>query len=102
MLKLMFENENLCLNDIVEKPQENPPSNLAVVGRYILSSNIFGYLENLPPSVGGEVQLTDGIKLMLKDERIAGYLYEGQKFDCGSRHGYVEAIKYLAKDILDA
>ena len=96
------ETQNFVLNDIVEKPQKNPPSNLAVVGRYILSSNIFGYLENLAPSVGGEVQLTDGIKLMLKDEKVTGYLYEGQKFDCGSRHGYVEAIKYLAKDILNA
>ena len=89
------------LNDIVEKPQTNPPSNLAVVGRYVLSSNIFKYLKNLQPSVGGEVQLTDAIKLMLDDEKVAGHLYEGKKFDCGSRHGYVEAIKYLSKELFD-
>ena len=89
------------LNDIVEKPKTNPPSNLAVVGRYVLSSNIFKYLKNLKPSVGGEVQLTDAIKLMLDDEKVAGHLYEGKKFDCGSRHGYVEAIKYLAKELFD-
>ena len=89
-----------AINDIVEKPQKNPPSNLAVVGRYILSSSIFNYLENLAPSVGGEVQLTDAIKLMLRDELIVGHLYEGLKFDCGSRHGYAQAITHLAKDIL--
>lgn len=89
-----------AINDIVEKPQKNPPSNLAVVGRYILSSSIFNYLENLAPSVGGEVQLTDAIKLMLRDELIVGHLYEGLKFDCGSRRGYAQAIIHLAKDIL--
>ena len=89
------------LNDIVEKPKTNPPSNLAVVGRYVLSSNIFKYLKNLKPTVGGEVQLTDAIKLMLSDEKVVGHLYEGKKFDCGSRHGYVNAIKHLAKELFD-
>ena len=89
------------LQDIVEKPKTNPPSNLAVVGRYVLSSNIFKYLKNLKPSVGGEVQLTDAIKLMLNDEKVVGHLYEGKKFDCGSRHGYVNAIKHLAKELFD-
>jgi len=89
------------LKDIVEKPKINPPSNLAVVGRYVLSSNIFKYLKNLKPSVGGEVQLTDAIKLMLNDEKVVGHLYEGRKFDCGSRHGYVNAIKHLAKELFD-
>ena len=89
------------LNDIVEKPKNNPPSNLAVVGRYILSDKIFKYLKNLKPSVGGEVQLTDAIKLMLNDEKVVGHLYEGKKFDCGSRHGYVNAIKHLAKELFD-
>ena len=94
-------NNSYVLKDIVEKPQSNSPSNLAVVGRYVLSSKIFKYLKNLEPSVGGEVQLTDAIKLMLNDEKVIGYLYEGTKFDCGSRHGYVNAIKHLAKEILD-
>jgi len=88
------------LKDIIEKPESNPSSNLAVVGRYVLSTKIFDYLENLAPSVGGEVQLTDAIKLMLKDEQVYGHLYEGLKFDCGSRHGYAEAITHLAKKIL--
>ena len=94
-------NNSYVLIDIVEKPQSNAPSNLAVVGRYVLSSKIFKYLKNLEPSVGGEVQLTDAIKLMLNDEKVIGYLYEGTKFDCGSRNGYVNAIKHLAKEILD-
>ena len=89
------------LKDIVEKPKNNPPSNLAVVGRYVLSSKIFKYLKNLEPSVGGEVQLTDAIKNMLHHEKVIGCLYEGKKFDCGSRHGYVNAIKYLAKELFD-
>ena len=92
---------SFVLKDIIEKPKSNAPSNLAVVGRYVLSSKIFKYLKNLKPSVGGEVQLTDAIKLMLNDENIVGYLYEGKKFDCGSRHGYVNAIQYLAKENLD-
>ena len=89
------------LNDIVEKPKSNPPSNIAVVGRYVLSNKIFKYLKDLKPSVGGEVQLTDAIKLMLNDENVIGHLYEGTKFDCGSRHGYVNAIKHLAKELFD-
>jgi UTP--glucose-1-phosphate uridylyltransferase len=94
-------NNSFVLKDIIEKPKSNAPSNLAVVGRYVLSSKIFKYLKNLEPSVGGEVQLTDAIKLMLNDEKVMGYLYEGTKFDCGSRHGYVNAIKHLAKKMLD-
>ena len=94
-------NKTFLLKDIVEKPKTNAPSNLAVVGRYILSSSIFKYLNNLAPSVGGEVQLTDAIKLMLDDEKVIGHIYEGAHFDCGSRHGYVNAIKHLAKDMFD-
>ena len=96
-----LSSSTVLLKDIIEKPKSNAPSNLAVVGRYILSSKIFKYLKNLEPSVGGEVQLTDAIRLMLKDEKVMGYLYEGTKFDCGSRHGYVNAIEHLAKKMSD-
>ena len=99
--KVDHEKATFLLNDIVEKPQNNPPSNLAVVGRYVLTKSVFGYLQNLAPSIGNEVQLTDAIKLMIQDETVVGCLYEGQKFDCGSRHGYVNAIKYLADNLLD-
>jgi UTP--glucose-1-phosphate uridylyltransferase len=94
-------NKTYLLKDIIEKPKTDAPSNLAVVGRYVLSSNIFKYLNNLAPSVGGEVQLTDAIKLMLDDEKVVGHIYEGAHFDCGSRNGYVNAIKHLAKDMFD-
>ena len=89
------------LSDIVEKPLQNPPSDMAVFGRYILSHHIFKYLKNLNPGFGGEIQLTDAIRLMLEDYPVAGYLYDGQKFDCGSKEGYVKAIKHLASEILD-
>ena len=89
------------LSDIIEKPKENPPSDMAVFGRYILSHHIFQYLENLDPGFGNEIQLTDAIKLMLKDYPIAGYLYDGQKFDCGSKEGYIKAIQHLASGIFD-
>ena len=86
---------------VISIDKSNSPSNLAVVGRYILSSSIFKYLNNLAPSVGGEVQLTDAIKLMLDEEKVVGHMYKGEHFDCGSRHGYVNAIKHLAKDMFD-
>ncbi len=88
------------LDGIIEKPQSNPPSDMAVFGRYILSHKIFNYLENLDPGVAGEIQLTDAIKLMLKDYPVYGYLYDGIKFDCGSKEGYVKAISHLASEIL--
>lgn len=89
-----------ALDGIVEKPQENPPSDLAVFGRYVLSSKIFSYIENIAPGVGGEIQLTDAIKLMLQDFPVFGYIYDGKKFDCGSKEGYVAAIAHLASNIL--
>tara|TARA_Y100001949_G_C15944092_1_gene311567 strand:- start:205 stop:1038 length:834 start_codon:yes stop_codon:yes gene_type:complete len=100
-LEINADQNFFWLDDIVEKPRDNPPSDLAVFGRYVLSHNIFKYLENLDPGINGEIQLTDAIKLMLSDYPVAGYLYDGKKFDCGSKEGYVNAITYLAKDILD-
>lgn len=95
------EGEKLFLLDgIIEKPHSNPPSDMAVFGRYVLSHHIFNYLEIIDPGVGGEIQLTDAIKLMLKQHEVNGYLYDGVKFDCGSKEGYVQAIAHLASDLL--
>ena len=95
------KNEKLFhLNGIIEKPKSNPPSDMVVFGRYVLSHYIFDYLEHLEPGVAGEIQLTDAIKLMLKDHDINGYLYDGIKFDCGSKEGYVQAIAHLASDMI--
>ena len=85
--------------DFVEKPKvEEAPSDYAVLGRYILTPTIFKYLEDQEAGAGNEIQLTDAIKLMLKDFPVHGYIYDGIKFDCGSKQGYVEAILHLAQN----
>src|SRR4029077_11351404 len=79
-------------NGIVEKPMpESAPSTLAVVGRYVLSNRIFGYLEGLGKGAGGEIQLTDGIAALMQAERVLAYRYAGQRYDCGSKLGYLKA-----------
>ncbi len=81
------------VSGIVEKPApEAAPSTLAVVGRYVLSHRIFDYLEHLGTGTGGEIQLTDGIAAMMRDERVLAYRYEGQRYDCGSKLGYLKAM----------
>ena len=77
---------------IVEKPRAGTaPSNLAVVGRYILSGAIFSRLEKIGRGAGGEIQLTDGIAALLADEAVRAYAFEGKRYDCGSKLGYLEA-----------
>ncbi|NVM79927.1 UTP--glucose-1-phosphate uridylyltransferase [Duganella sp. SG902] len=80
------------VHGIVEKPKpEDAPSTLAVVGRYVLSGRIFDYLENLGSGAGGEIQLTDGIAELMKHERVLAYRYDGTRYDCGSKLGYLKA-----------
>jgi UTP--glucose-1-phosphate uridylyltransferase len=77
---------------IVEKPRpEEAPSNLAVVGRYILTPRIFDKLTNTKPGAGGEIQLTDGIAALLKEETILALPFSGVRYDCGSKLGYLKA-----------
>ncbi len=77
---------------MVEKPApEDAPSNLAVVGRYLLTPRIFEKLEHTRAGAGGEIQLTDGIADLLADEPVIAYPFEGKRFDCGSKLGYLEA-----------
>jgi UTP--glucose-1-phosphate uridylyltransferase len=77
---------------IVEKPKPGTsPSTLAVVGRYVLSPRIFHHLRTMPPGAGGEIQLTDGIARLLQEERVLAYQFEGRRYDCGSKLGYLEA-----------
>jgi len=81
------------VNAIVEKPApEEAPSTLAVVGRYVLNSRIFHYLENIPRGAGGEIQLTDGIAKLMQAESVLAYRYQGQRYDCGSKLGYLKAM----------
>lgn len=80
------------ISAIVEKPDpENTPSTLAVVGRYILTPHIFHHLEKVKPGAGGEIQLTDGIASLLAEEQVLAYRYDGVRYDCGSKLGYLEA-----------
>ena len=77
---------------IVEKPKpEEAPSTLGVVGRYILTPRIFHHLENVTPGSGGEIQLTDGIASLLREEQVLAHRYQGTRYDCGSKLGYLEA-----------
>lgn len=84
---------------IVEKPKpEEAPTNLGVVGRYILSPTIFEILRNTAPGAGGEVQLTDAIAELLKREPVYAYEFEGRRYDCGDKLGYLQAtVEYALK-----
>lgn len=87
-----YQDRLLQMHGIVEKPApENAPSTFAAVGRYVLSPTIFSYLEKLGQGAGGEIQLTDGIAQMLKDEKTLAYLCEATRYDCGSKLGYLKA-----------
>lgn len=85
------------VNAIVEKPAiDKAPSNLAVVGRYILTPSIFKLLEKTERGAGNEIQLTDAIAKLLKEETVLGYEFIGKRFDCGSKSGYLEATVEFA------
>ncbi len=87
------------VNAIVEKPKpEAAPSNLGVVGRYILTPRIFHYIENLKPGAGGELQLTDAIAALLQEQQVLAYAFDGKRYDCGSKLGYLQAtVEYAMK-----
>ena len=87
------------IKSIVEKPKPSlAKSNLAVVGRYILSSKIFKMIENIKPTVGREIQITDAISKLLETEDVYGYKFTGRRFDCGSKIGYLKANVEYALD----
>ncbi|MBP3917167.1 UTP--glucose-1-phosphate uridylyltransferase GalU [Clostridium sp.] len=91
------------IEDMVEKPSlEEAPSNVAILGRYIITSKIFEILENTTPGKGGEIQLTDGLLQLLKEEPMYAYNFEGRRYDVGDKLGYLQAtIEYaLRKDEL--
>ena len=80
------------IREIVEKPApEVAPSNLGVVGRYILPGEIFSLLESVRAGAGGEIQLTDAIAVQLKSQPLLAYAFDGVRYDCGSRHGFIRA-----------
>ena len=87
------------ITKIVEKPRpQNAPSNLAVVGRYLLTGSIFDKLQKTGRGAGGEIQLTDAIADLLADEPVYAYEFEGKRYDCGSKLGYLQAtVEYALK-----
>jgi len=94
-----LENGVYKIDSIVEKPApEKAPSNLAVVGRYILTPHIFDKLKATQKGAGGEIQLTDAIAALLNDEQVLAYEFKGKRYDCGSKLGYLEAtVEYAMK-----
>lgn len=85
------------IRNMVEKPKaEDAPSNLAIIGRYILVPEIFKSLESIEPGAGGEIQLTDGLRHLLRSRPVYGYRFEGRRFDAGDKLGFLEATVEFA------
>ena len=91
-----IENNLFKVNNMVEKPDpKDAPSNLAIIGRYILTPEIFDIIEQTPPGKGGEIQITDALLTLAKQGKVLAYKFEGKRFDCGSVDGFVEATNYF-------
>ena len=85
-------NRLIEINDMIEKPSiEEAPSNLAVLGRYVLNPEIFESLENTAPGKGGEIQLTDAVKILNNSQNVYAYNFEGERYDVGDRFGFIKA-----------
>jgi UTP--glucose-1-phosphate uridylyltransferase len=87
------------INDMVEKPI-NTNSNLAIIGRYILTPDIFGILKKMSPDKNGEIQITDALLTQAKKGKVIGVKFKGKRFDCGSINGYLEATNHFAQKLL--
>jgi UTP--glucose-1-phosphate uridylyltransferase len=86
------------VENMVEKPEpKDAPSNLAIIGRYILIPEIFDIIETTKPGKGGEIQITDALLTLAKEGKVLAYEFEGKRFDCGSIDGFVEATNYFYK-----
>lgn len=96
----LIENNLYKVHNMVEKPEpKDAPSNLAIIGRYILIPEIFEVLETTPPGKGGEIQITDALLTLAKQGKVLAYKFEGKRFDCGSVDGFVEATNYFYKKL---
>jgi UTP--glucose-1-phosphate uridylyltransferase len=85
----------LRINHMVEKPNpEDAPSNLAIIGRYILTPDIFEILRNTPPGRNDEIQITDALMTQARQGHVLGYRFKGRRFDCGSVPGFMEATSF--------
>jgi UTP--glucose-1-phosphate uridylyltransferase len=87
------------ITDLVEKPPvEEAPSNLAIIGRYVLSPGIFAILRETPPGRGGEIQITDAMKTQIATEPLHGVVFRGRRYDTGDRLDYLKAVVRLAAE----
>ncbi|MGA1861848.1 UTP--glucose-1-phosphate uridylyltransferase GalU [Deferribacter thermophilus] len=91
-VKEKIEERLFLLDDMVEKPKENPPSTYAIIGRYVLDSNVMKNIGEITPGALGEIQLTDAIKKEAISSKVFGYLFKGERYDCGNVNGYLDAI----------
>jgi UTP--glucose-1-phosphate uridylyltransferase len=86
------------VTNMIEKPKKNTaPSNLAIIGRYILTPSIFSFLKVLEPDASEEIQITDALLSQSKNEKVLAYKFKGNRFDCGSVKGFIKATNYFAK-----
>jgi UTP--glucose-1-phosphate uridylyltransferase len=86
------------VNNMIEKPKPNDaPTNMAIIGRYILTPDIFDILRNTKPSIGGEIQITDALLTQAKQGKVVAFKFKGKRFDCGSIKGYLDATNHIAK-----
>ena len=91
----MIREDIYRVTSMVEKPKpEDAPSNLAIIGRYILTPDIFELIENTEPGKGGEIQITDALMKQAQDGCVLAYKFKGQRFDCGGAEGYIEATNF--------
>ena len=96
-----IEADVLQVSSMVEKPRvEDAPSNLAVIGRYILSPDIFDFIESTEPGAGGEIQLTDALNALAQTGKLLAYRFQGHRFDCGSIDGYVAATNFYYDNVV--
>ncbi len=91
-------NDTYRVTDMVEKPEEeSAPSNMAIIGRYILTPDIFNILKNIEPDKNSEIQITDALLVQAKQSKVIAYKFKGRRFDCGGIEGYIQATNYFAK-----
>jgi UTP--glucose-1-phosphate uridylyltransferase len=91
-----IDDDLYMVDTMVEKPDPaEAPSNLAIIGRYILTPDIFGLIEQTEPGKGGEIQITDALMAQAQKGMVMAYRFKGRRFDCGSIDGFVEATNYF-------
>ena len=91
-------NNTYRVTDMIEKPEpKDAPTNMAIIGRYILTPDIFDILRNTNPNKGGEIQITDALLTQAKQGKVIAYKFKGKRFDCGGIKGFIEATNYFAE-----